>query len=172
VGDRFTKVIGISDLDVKDTGELIDDLRKSSKGVVSIQGVCADAVYGIDHILQALQITVESEKRKITLVGRLEMDLLLRISCTDQITMALRDVGLRNHAHGCLILFSKGRKELLKISRRICDMRLDQDDSVLEPSKTKKELICKRLGIEFNEQLSNDVDFLSFLSERAALLTK
>jgi len=100
------------------------------------------------------------------------MDLLLRISCTDQITMALRDVGLRNHAHGCLILFSKGRKELLKISRRICDMRLEQDDSVLEPSNTKKELICKRLGIESNKQLSNDVDFLSFLTERAALLTK
>src|SRR5207244_8113107 len=76
VGDRFTTVIGISDLDVKDAGELIDDLRNTSKGVVSIQGVCADAVYGIDHILQALKITIESEKRKITLVDRLEMDLL------------------------------------------------------------------------------------------------
>ncbi len=149
MGDRFTTVIGISDLDVKDAGELIDDLRNTSKGVVSIQGVCADAVY-----------------------GRLEMDLLLRISCTDQITVALRDIGLRNQAPGCFILFSKGKKELLKVTRRICDMHLEVDDVVLKPSNRKKELICRRLGIQLNIFLSNDVDFTSFLSERAALLTK
>ena len=172
MGDRFTTVIGISDLDVKDAGELIDDLRNTSKGVVSIQGVCADAVYGIDHILQALKITIESEKRKITLVDRLEMDLLLRISCTDQITVALRDTGLRNQAPGCFILFSKGKKELVKVTRRISDMHLEVDDVVLKPSNRKKELICRRLGIQLNIFLSNDVDFTSFLSERAALLTK
>jgi tRNA threonylcarbamoyladenosine modification (KEOPS) complex Cgi121 subunit len=170
VGDRYTTVIGISDLDVRDAGELIDDLRNTSKGVVSIQGVCADAVYGIDHILQALKITIESERRKITLVGRLEMDLLLRISCTDQITVALRDIGLRNHAPGCFILFSKRKKELLKVTRHICDMHLQVDD-VVKPSNRKKELICRRLGIQLNKFLSNDVDFTSFLSERAALLT-
>jgi tRNA threonylcarbamoyladenosine modification (KEOPS) complex Cgi121 subunit len=172
VGDRFTTVIGVSVLDVKDPGELIDDLRNISKGEVSIQGVRADAVYGIDHILKALKISVESEKRKITLVGRLEMDLLLRISCTDQITVALKDVGLRKQAPGCFILFSKGKKELLKITRRICNMHLDVTDFVLEPSNRKKELICRRLGLQMNKFLSNDVDFASFLSERAALLTK
>ena len=171
MGDRFTTVIAISDLDVKEAGELIDDLRNTSKGVVSIQGVCADAVYGIDHILQALKITIESEKRKITLVDRLEMDLLLRISCTDQITVALRDIGLRNQAPGCYILFSKEKKDLLKITRRIFDMHLGLDDFVLKPSNRKKELICRRLGIQLNKFLSNDVDFTSFLSERAALLT-
>jgi tRNA threonylcarbamoyladenosine modification (KEOPS) complex Cgi121 subunit len=165
-------VIGVSVLDVTDAGELIDDLRNTSKAVVSIQGVCADAVYGIDHILQALKISIESEKRKITLVGRLEMDLLLRISCTDQITVALRDIGLRNQAPGCFILFSKGKKELLKITRRICNMHLVIDDSVLKPSNRKKELICRRLGLQLNKFLSNDVNFTSFLSERAALLTK
>ena len=172
MGDRFTTVIGVSVLDVKDAGELIDDLRNISKGVVSIQGVRADAVYGIDHILQALKISIESEKRKITLVGRLEMDLLLRISCTDQIIVALRDIGLRNQAPGCFILFSKAKKELLKITRLICNMHLEVDDFVLKPSNRKKEFICRRLGIQLNKFLSNDVDFTSFLSERAALLTK
>ena len=95
MGNIFTTVIGVSDLDVKDVGEFIDDLRKTSNGGVSIQAVCADAVYGLEHILQALKITIESEKRKITLVGRPEMDLLLRISCTDQISRALMDIGLK-----------------------------------------------------------------------------
>jgi tRNA threonylcarbamoyladenosine modification (KEOPS) complex Cgi121 subunit len=105
VGNIFTTVIGVSDLDVKDVGEFIDDLRETSNGGVSIQAVCADAVYGLEHILQALKITLESEKRKIRLVDRPEMDLLLRISCTDQISRALKDIGLRNQAPGCFILY-------------------------------------------------------------------
>lgn len=172
MGDRFISIIGVSVFDVNDAGGLIDNLRDTSKGVVSIQGVRADAVYGIDHIIQALKISIESEKRKITLVARLEMDLLLRIACTDQITLALRDIGLRNQAPGCFILFSKGKKELLKITRLICNMHLEVDDFVLKPSNRKKKLICRRLGIHLNKFLSDDVEFTSFLSERAALLTK
>ena len=110
MGNIFTTVIGVSDLDVKDVGEYIDDLRKTLNGGVSMQAVWAGAVYGIEHILQALKITIESEKRKITLVSRPEMDLLLRISCTDQISIALRDIGLRNQAPGCFILFSKEKR--------------------------------------------------------------
>jgi len=172
VGNIFTTGGGVSDLDVNDVGEFIDDLRKTSNGGVSIQGVRADAVYGIEHILQALKITIESEKRKITLVGRPEMDLLLRISCTDQISRALMDIGLRNQAPGCFILFSKKKKKLIKVTRRICNMHLKIDDSVLKPNKTKKELICRRLGVQLNKFLSNDDAFTSYLSEKAALLTK
>jgi tRNA threonylcarbamoyladenosine modification (KEOPS) complex Cgi121 subunit len=157
---------------VKDVGKFIDDLRKSSNEGVSIQAVSADAVYGLEHILQALKITIESEKRKITLVDSPEMDLLLRISCTDQISRALRDIGLRNQAPGCFILFSKEKMKLIKVSRRICNTQLKIDDSVLEPNKRKKEHICRRLGIHLNEFLSNDDAFTSYLSEKAALLTK
>ncbi|MGC1932289.1 MAG: KEOPS complex subunit Cgi121 [Candidatus Nitrosopolaris sp.] len=171
MGNIFTTVIGVSDLD-KDAGGLIEDLRKTSKGAVSIQAVCADAVYGIDHILQALKITIESENRKITLASRLEMDLLLRISCTDQISIALKQIGLRNQAPGCFILFSKDKTKLLKVTRRICNMHLKIDDCVLKPNKTKKELICKRLRVQLNKFLSDEVAFTNFLSERAALLTK
>ena len=172
MGNIFTTVIGVSDLDVKDVGEFIDDLRESSNGGVSIQAVCADAVYGLEHILQALKITIESEKRKITLVDRPEMDLLLRISCTDQISRALKDIGLRNQASGCFILFSKEKKKLIKVTRRICNTNLKIDDSVLKPNKRKKELICRRLGVQLNKFLSNDDAFTSYLSEKAALLTK
>lgn len=172
MGNIFTTVIGVSDLDVNDVGEFIDDLRKTSNGGVSIQGVRADAVYGIEHILQALKITIESEKRKITLVSRPEMDLLLRISCTDQISRAIMDIGLRNQASGCFILFSKEKMKLIKVTRRVCNMHLKIDDSVLKPTKTKKELICRRLGVQLNQFLSNDDAFTSYLSEKAALLTK
>ncbi|HET7149104.1 MAG TPA: KEOPS complex subunit Cgi121 [Candidatus Nitrosopolaris sp.] len=157
---------------MKDIGEFIDDLRKTLNGGVSVQAVCADAVYGIEHIRKVLRITIESEKRKITLAVRPEMDLLLRIACTDQISIALRNIGLRNQGPGCFILLSKEKKELIKVTRHICKTKLKIDDSVLRPSTAKKELISRRLGVQLNKFLSNDDAFTSYLSEKAALLTK
>lgn len=172
VGNIFTTVIGVSDLDKEYACGFIDGIRKTSKGTLHIQAVLADAAYGIDHILQALKISVESQSRKILLASTLEMDLLLRISCTNQISIALRQIGLRNHASGCFIIFSKNKKKLVTISRLLCKMDFKIDDHVLEPSKAKKELICNRLQVQLNEFLSDEVVFTSFLSERAALLTK
>jgi len=172
VGNIFTTVIGVSDLDKEYACGFIEDIRKTSKGAFSIQAVSADAAYGIDHILQALKISIESQSRKILLASSLEMDLLLRISCTNQILIALSQIGLRNQASGCLIVFSKNKKKLLRIARHICKMHFKIDDRVLEPSKAKKELICKRLGVQLNEFLSDELVFTNFLAERAALLTK
>lgn len=172
VGNIFTTVIGVSDLNKGYACGFIEDIRKTSKGAVSIQAVSADAAYGIDHILQALKVTIESQNRKIILASTLEMDLLLRISCTNQISVALKQIGLRNQASSCFIVFSKNKKKLLKVVRGICKMQLKIDDCVLKPSKAKKELICKRLGVQLNEFLSDEVAFTSFLSERGALLTK
>ena len=172
VGNIFATVIGVSDLNKEYACGFIEDIRKTSKGAFSIQAVSADAAYGTDHILQALKISIESQNRKILLASTLEMDLLLRICCTNQIFIALRQIGLRNQASGCFIVFSRNKKKLLEIARHICKMHFKIDDHVLEPTKAKKELICKRLGVELNDFLSDDVVFTNFLSEKAALLTK
>jgi tRNA threonylcarbamoyladenosine modification (KEOPS) complex Cgi121 subunit len=172
LGNIFAKVIGVSELNKEHACEFIEDVRTTSKGAFSIQAVSADAAYGIDHILQALKISIESQNRKILMASTLEMDLLLRISCTNQIFIALRQIGLRNQASGCFIVFSKNKKKLLKITRHIYKMHFKIDDHVLEATKAKKELICKRLGVQLNDFLSDDIVFTSFLSERAALLTK
>jgi tRNA threonylcarbamoyladenosine modification (KEOPS) complex Cgi121 subunit len=172
VGNIFTTVIGVSDLDKEYACRFIEDIRKASKGAFYIQAVSADAVYGIDHILQALKISIESQNRKILLASTVEMDLLLRISCTNQISIALRHIGLRNQASGCFIIFSKNKKKLVSILRLLCKMDFKLDANVLEPSKAKKELICKRLQVQLNEFLSDEVVFTRFLSERGALLTK
>jgi tRNA threonylcarbamoyladenosine modification (KEOPS) complex Cgi121 subunit len=169
VGNIFTTVIGVSDLNKEYACEFLEDIRKTSKGSFSIQAVSADAAYGTNHIIQALKISIESQSRKILLASTLEMDLLLRIACTNQIFIALRQVGLRNQASGCFIVLSKNKKKLLEIAR-LCKMNFKIDDHVLEPSKAKKELICERLGVEVNDFLSDEGVFTNFLSERAALL--
>lgn len=172
LGDNFAMVIGVSKFYVEKEWELIKALHAASNGVVSIQAVRSDAVFGIDHIFRVLKITLEAEKRNIKLVSRTEMDLLLRVSCTNQLSKALTDTGLTNKTPGCFILFSKDRAKLLKVAEHFYSLDVKVDNSVLKPTKRKKELICKHLGIRLNKNICPDSYFVSFLSERAALLIK
>jgi len=172
LGDNFAMVIGVSKFDVDKELELIKELHAASNGVVSIQAVRADAVFGIAHILEVLKISLEAEKRNIKLVSRTEMDLLLRVSCTNQLSKALIDTGLSNQTPGCFILFSKDRTKLMKVAEHICSLDVKVDNSVLKPTKRKQELICKYLGIRLNKNLLPYQSFTSFLSERASLLNK
>src|SRR5215831_5032820 len=116
VGNVYTTVIGVSDLDKEYACRFIEDIRRTSEGAFFIQAVSADAAYGIDHILQALKISIESRNRKMLLASKLEMDLLLRISCTNQILIALSQIGIKNQASSYFIVFSKNKKKLLKIA--------------------------------------------------------
>ena len=84
LGDIFASIIGIQAIQIKDTGKVIDDLRHISNKVV-LQGIDANIVYGTEQIIEVLKITLESEKRKIMVASKPEMDLLLRLSCTNQI---------------------------------------------------------------------------------------
>jgi hypothetical protein len=172
LGNNIVMVIGVSKFNVEKQWESIKELQTASNGIVSIQAVRADAVFGIDHILKVIRISLEAERRNIKLVSRTEMDLLLRISCTNQLSKALIDTGLTNQTPGCFILLSKNRKKLLNAAERICSLDLKVDNSVLKSTKRKKQLICKHLGIRLNNDLSTDSSFTNYLSERAALLVK
>ncbi|HKR57952.1 MAG TPA: KEOPS complex subunit Cgi121, partial [Candidatus Nitrosopolaris sp.] len=154
LGDNFVMVIGVSKFDVAKEWELVKELHAASNGAVSIQAVRADAVFGIDHILEVLKISLEAEKRNIKLVSRTEMDLLLRVSCTNQLSKALIDAGLTNRTPGCFILFSRDRTMLMKVAEHICGLDVKVDNSALKPTKRKQELICKYLGVRLNKNLS------------------
>jgi tRNA threonylcarbamoyladenosine modification (KEOPS) complex Cgi121 subunit len=168
----YATVFGISNVDAKDAGKLINHFRTTLPEGVLIQAVRADSVYGVDHVISALRITLESKKRKLLLASKLEIDLLLRIACVDQISLALNSIGLRYHKPACLILFSTRMEELTIATKQIRKIFNDSDNSVLLPSKLKREIISKRLGLNSSERLLNDLTFTSFLSEKAALLNR
>lgn len=171
VGDIYAVILGMRCVKVKETGKLIDRLRKALPEGVLIQAARADAIYGVDHVINALRIALESQRRDLLLTEKLEIDLLLRIACVDQISIALSNIGLMYHKPGCLILFSIHKRRLAMAAKNILRY-VDSDNSVLFPSKTKRELISKRIGLDTGEYLQNDVAFLDFLSEKAALLNR
>ena len=55
----------------------------------------ANVVYGEEHLIGYLRIVLEAEKRKIMLTNRREMELLIRLTGTNQIEEAIRRAGLK-----------------------------------------------------------------------------
>lgn len=152
---------------VEDPGKLVDRLR-AGNSAVSIQMVNADAVYGADHILGVLRMTLEAEKRKIMIANKRETELLLRIACTGQISEAIKRAGLKKDAAGCLLAFSQNDEELRKFSEKTKN-EFELNDSVLAPNKEKKSRLAGLLGM--GEKFDDD-EFLQYLLERAAIVVK
>jgi tRNA threonylcarbamoyladenosine modification (KEOPS) complex Cgi121 subunit len=152
---------------VSDPGKLVDTLR-DRHGNVSIQAVNANVVYGEEHLVGILRIALEAEKRKIMLTNSLEMELLIRLTGTNQIEEAIRRAGLKKETAGCFIAFSQESESLRQFESQI-KSEFDLNDSVLKPSKEKRIGLASMLS--FPNEL-NDSEFLQYLLEKAAILIK
>ena len=165
VNDNQVSIIGIRKI-TGNTGEVLDELRAEQTNL-SIQAVNADAIYGIDHLLGILKITLEAEKRKIMIANRIETEFLLRLACTGQISEAIKRAGLKNSA-GCFLAFSEKSEEHHRFYDKVHEF-FEVDNSVLHATAEKKAVLGRDLGIP--EKLDN-LEFLNSLIERAAILVK
>jgi molybdopterin synthase sulfur carrier subunit len=164
--DYHLLILGIQRI-VYDPGKLVDMLR-GRHGNVSIQAVDANVVYGEEHLVGVLRIVLETEKRKIMLTNRREMELLIRLTGTNQIEEAIRRVGLKKDTSGCFIAFSQDSESLRQFESQI-KSEFDLNDSVLKPSKEKRIRLASMLG--FPNELNYN-EFLQYLLEKAAILIK
>lgn len=140
-------------------GKLLDRLRAENPGVY-LQGADAQAVYGVDHAIGVVHIAFEAHQRKVMMAARLEIEVLLRLACTDQISDALKKAGLKAGRPGCFIAFSKDAGAVSRLGEQLGKL----DDSVLLPSREKAARMSAALG--FNKMT------LNYLLERAAILVK
>jgi tRNA threonylcarbamoyladenosine modification (KEOPS) complex Cgi121 subunit/molybdopterin converting factor small subunit len=163
-------IIGVRKV-AADAGELVDRLRSDNRSV-SIQAANADAVYGTDHVLGVLQITLEAEKRGIMLANRREAELLLRLACTDQISEAIKRAGLKKDAAGCFIAFSQDGTAVHRFED-YAKKNFELDDSLLHPTKQKRARLSELLSITTDDDdRFSESQFLQYLLERAAILVK
>jgi tRNA threonylcarbamoyladenosine modification (KEOPS) complex Cgi121 subunit len=152
--------------------KLVEQIRDRFENVY-IQGVNTEAIFGQSHVVEALKITLESLKRGIMAANRPELDLLLRISCTTQISKAISHAGLKSGKRACFVIFSKNKGDLLK-ARNYALRSLPEYDSfefVVEASTRRT--LATNLGFEAGSYfLEDDEEYLKYLVERAALITK
>ncbi|HZC48929.1 MAG TPA: KEOPS complex subunit Cgi121 [Nitrososphaeraceae archaeon] len=170
IGDTFYSIVGVQKIKVKNIGEFLEDLRNVLRGV-SIQALDANIVYGIEHIHEVLKITLEAINRKIIFANKAEIDLLLRLSYTNQISMAVKYGGLKNGSPGCLIFFSKDKTKVAKAKSYIENMFSDKDNTIINASTIKRKMISEQIGISSNK-LFDDQTFIRYLIERACLIMK
>jgi tRNA threonylcarbamoyladenosine modification (KEOPS) complex Cgi121 subunit/molybdopterin converting factor small subunit len=150
---------------VHDPRKVVDMMRAQHANVL-IQAVNANAVYGEEHILGVLRIALEAEKRNIMLTNRCEIELLIRLAGTDQISEAIRRVGLKKDVAGCFIAFSHDNEALHQFEKWI-ESEFDLNDSVLKPNEDKRIRFASMLASP--AKLDNG-EFLQFLLEKAAIL--
>jgi len=166
IDSNHVAIIGVQKIS-GDAGKLVDRLRAGNKGVL-MQAVNAGAVYGEEHLLGVLRVTLEAEKRKVMIVNKIETEFLLRLACVNQIAEAIRRAGLKENEPGCFIAFSRDRSALQQFSDQI-SKEFQVDDSVIKPDKEKRTRLAGLLGI--NAKFAED-EFLQYLLERAAILVK
>lgn len=160
-------IIGVRNIS-EDPGKLVDKLRAQNRDV-SVQAVNAGAVYGADHVLKVIRITLEAEKRKIMLANKRETEFLLRLACTDQISEAIKRAGLKKDAPGCFIALSQNNAALEQFASFVKD-NFGTDNSVIIPTKEKRMKLSDMLGISAGR--FDEKEFLQYLVERAAILVK
>jgi|RhiMetdeSRZDD1v2_1073273.scaffolds.fasta_scaffold950833_1 tRNA threonylcarbamoyladenosine modification (KEOPS) complex Cgi121 subunit len=140
---------------------------------VYVQGFNTEAIFCSLHVVEALKITLEALKRGILAANRPELDLLLRISCTTQISKAISHAGIKSGKCACFVMFSKNKRDLLKARFYALQSLPKCDSPEFNVGASRRNNLATKLGFGSGSYfLTDDNEFLSYLIERAALITK
>ena len=103
-----------------------------------------------------------------------EMDLLLRLSLTNQISLAINRTGVKRDNPAVIIAYSTDKKKVINVRNKIVKMVPHTDNSVLKIIKESMDHILELINT--NKQthiLAEDYRFLTdYLIEQSALVMK
>lgn len=103
---QIIEIKGQKTIDIK----FIDNLRKKFPKI-QLQAVSSDFIINNSHLKKILYLSLESEKNKVLLSNKLEIDILMRFALTTQISKAIRSVGIKPKTN--FILIAIGNKKIL-----------------------------------------------------------
>lgn len=170
MGREHVMLAGIERLRISDPDKFISSIRAASRKA-AIQAIDADFVAGREHILEVIRQSLRAKKSGAILSKRIEIDLLLRIACTNQIGRALDDVGIREGVNDALIVAIGRMKDLLALRKHLEDS-YKLSIEVLKLSRRKERMLISHHKIgkgEVSACMSKN-RLASLLAERANLL--
>jgi tRNA threonylcarbamoyladenosine modification (KEOPS) complex Cgi121 subunit len=173
LNDSYIRLIGVRNIKTSKISDFITMVQKLSFKGVSIQVINARAAYGTDHLLGVLKVTLECQKRNLTLTLKPEIDLLLRLSLTNQISLALDHAGLKTNQPAIIIICSTNKKKVYNLESRIMNTVPNVNDTVLNIDKESRVHIFRLLANKriFTSNL-DDRFITKYLIERSALIIK
>jgi tRNA threonylcarbamoyladenosine modification (KEOPS) complex Cgi121 subunit len=153
---------------------------KSIHNDINIVIVNANIVFGIEHIFGILKIINEEIKRKEERgIKNFDVEFLLRICYTSQISYAFQLLNDNKTNDFIFILFSKNLTDIKKIYIDLKNYgKEDTSNSLIQISESKKLNILKLFFNKDFKDLGNlsiindDLKFQNFLIERSAIVLK
>jgi len=186
VGSLKAKIISMTFLDsnVKHVYQEIKD-SPNYKRKIDLVFLSSKLVFGLEHITGIMKILNERKKRNIISdIKNLEIEFLMRVCCTDQISEALRvNFGDSSNKEFVVIIISNDEDKLQEIEKEFARYGISKYDES-HSKNSNKDLIAantyKRdyiINQFFKEKikdsnspiLTNNTEFLKFLVERAAI---
>ena len=170
----YVCIIGVKKVEVPDVTDFIFSIRALSETEVTTQTINAKAAFGIDHLLGVLKITLECQKRNITISMKPEIDLLLRVSLTNQISLAINRTGLKRNNPAVIIAYSTDKEKVINLGNKIVKMVPHLDNTVLKITKESRDHILELINTNKQTRiLVGDYRFLTdYLIEQSALVMK
>lgn len=110
-----------------------------------IQGINPSYIFGKRHIFEVIKIILECNKRNIKIAKRLEMELLLRIVCSNQVDKAINIGGIKNNGSGCFVLLSERKRPIIDSIKYLRKLFVKQNSFLLNATKEKMLDICEKL---------------------------
>ena len=152
--------------------EFLNLLRKSFPDLF-IQTVNAKYVVGFSQMEMIIKQSWTAKERGRLYANKIELDIIVRLSCDKQISRALKTIGLREEVKD-IALIGLGTKSLLNKMLIVIEKYGVMDDTIINTTKNKNEFLMRTNGIS-QEELDSIIcceDPLSYLmSEKACLIS-
>lgn len=148
--------------DLTDFKEVMEELKLQYSDCV-IQLMDADAVAGVQHVLNSTIHAIKSFSRNENIASDMGLEICVRTSGQRQISQAIKMLGIRNGKINICAVAVDCKSDIMEDIVNILGLR---DDSVLEPDTDKLKSVYKISDI----QLETNPDISKILMEKTALL--
>ena len=136
----------------------------------NIQIINTNLVYNFEHISEVLKISLSAKERDILVARKIEMDFLMRIIGTTQISYAIKIGGIKYDQYNTIVALSEDKLEAKKIREKLYLLFGDSYDKLLLDKK-EQAIKLNYFKKEFQNHLLNEKTIIDFLREKAVLVT-
>jgi len=148
---------------------IINHLRNEFPDIF-IQGLNFDIVYNYEHLFEILKISTLAERRDTMCSNKIELDFLLRIVGTNQISQAIKEGGLKIDNYIVFVILAY-KMQIDKIKEKLLILFGNSEEEIF----LDKEILSRKIErykIRFNNNFLEEKNINKFLKEIGALITK
>ena len=136
----------------------------------NIQIINTNLIYNFEHISEVLKISLSAKERDILVARKIEVDFLMRIIGTSQISYAIKIGGIKYDQYNTLVALSDDNLEAKKIREKLYLLFGHSYDKLLLDSK-EQAIKLNYFKKEFQNHLLNEKIIIDVLREKAILVT-